>query len=113
MFIKIEAEVISQSKVGLANCPRSSVLDRKEPRCYVLLRAEDGSYTRKNEFCALMYGDNALHVFKPGQKVEVELSFHIIKKNARKHSQVVRVEKISLLEECKCDYLKVKYPWDD
>ena len=98
MTIKMTAEVISQTKAKLASCPRSSVLDRKEPRCYVLLRQEDGSYTRINKFCALMYGDNALLVFKPGQKVEVELSFHIIKKNARKFSQEVRIEKISLIK---------------
>ena len=103
MTIKMNAEVISQRKAWFASCPRSSVLDRKEPRCYILLRQEDGSYTRTNEFCALMYGDNALLVFKPGQKVEVELSFHINKKNARKFSQVVRVEKIS----------PIKARWED
>lgn len=108
----MNAEVISQTKAWLANCPQSSVLDRKEPRCYILLRQEDGSYTRKNEFCALLYGDNALLNFKAGQKVEAELSFHIIKKNARKCSQVVRVEKISLVEESKHDYLIEKAPWD-
>lgn len=99
MITTINAEVISQRKAWLANCPRSTVQDRKEPRCYILLRQEDGSYTRTNEFCALMYGDNALLVFKPGQKVEVKLSFHIIKKNARKFSQEVRVEKISPIKE--------------
>jgi len=103
MYIKMNAEVVSQTKAWLASCPGKTVKDRKEPRCYVLLRQEDGSYTRINEFCALMYGDNALLVFKPGQKVEVELSFHINKKNTRKFSQVVRVEKIS----------PIKARWED
>lgn len=109
MYIKMNAEVISQTKAWLASCPGKTVKDRKEPRCYVLLRQEDGSYTRINEFCALMYGDNALLVFKPGQKVEVELSFHINKKNTRKYCQVVRVEKISLVKPHWDDVLKM--PW--
>lgn len=109
MIFKTKAEVISQTKGWLASCPRSTVQDRKEPRCYVLLRQEDGSYTRKNEFRALMYGDNALLVFKPGQKVQVELSFHIIKRNARKYSQEVRVEKIALVKAIEDDDFDM--PW--
>ena len=109
MYIKTNAEVISQTKAWLASCPRSTVLDRNEPRCYVLLRQEDGSYTRINEFFALMYGDNALLVFKPGQKVQVELSFHIIKRNARKYSQEVRVEKIALVKAIEDDEFDM--PW--
>ena len=109
MYIKMNAEVISQTKAWLASCPGKTVKDRKESRCYVLLRQEDGSYTRKNEFWALMYGDNALLILKPGEKVQVELSFHIIKKNARKYCQVVRVEKISLVKPHWDDVLKM--PW--
>lgn len=98
--------VLSQSKVRLTACPDKTMQDRKEPMCYIRFRESGGDYTLKNEFWAKMYGDNALRVFKPGQKVEVELSFHV-HKNSHKCSQRVTVNKISLVQD------KKRYLWDD
>ena len=106
--------IISQSKVWLTTCPDKNGKDRKEPICYIHLKEVGGDYTLKNEFWAKMYGDNALLVFKPGQKVEVELSFHI-HKNSHKCSQRVTVNKISLVQDQKRNLWEdgFKAPWDD
>lgn len=100
--------VISQTKVWLASCPRSTGQDRKEPTCYIHLKRVGDVSSCRNEFWAKMTGDDALLIFKPGQEVEVELSFHV-KKNARKHFQRVCVEKISLVKASSDSDLV--FPW--
>lgn len=102
-------EVISTTKVKLTTCQDKTVQDRKEPVCYIHLKEVGGANKAKNEFWAKMYGDNALLIFKPGQKVNVNLTFHV-RKDSGKFSQVVTVEKISLVREIKD---VVKYPWDE
>lgn len=97
-------EDLNHSKVWLTGCPGKTVKDRKEPTGYIHLNEVGDVSSRKNKFCVLMYGGNALLVFKPRQKVE--LSFHISKRNARKYSHVVCEEKISLVEESKDGHLK-------
>lgn len=104
------SEVISQSKVRFTTCPNPTVKDRKEPMCYILLREQGGACTAKNEFWAKMYGDNALRLFKPGQKVEVELKFHV-HKNSHRYRQRVTVNKISLVKDIW--YHDIRMPWDD
>ncbi len=99
-------EVVNQKKTWLAFCPDRT--DRKVPMCYIRLKEVGGS----NEFWAKMTGDNALLVFKPGQKVEVELSFHI-HKNSRKISQRVTVNKISLVQNEKRNKSRIPLPWED
>ena len=100
------ATVINQTKVGLTACQDKNGQDRKEPNCYIRLKEVGGANTLKNEFWAKMNGDNALLVFKPWQKVEVELSFHI-HKNSHKCSQRVTVNKISLVQD------KIICPWEE
>ena len=41
--------------------------------CDILFEEKGDVFMRKNKFWAMMYGDNALLVFKPEQKVEVGL----------------------------------------
>ena len=98
-------EVKSQSTVWLTTCPSSTRSDRKQPNCYIHLKEVGGS----NEYWAKMYGENALLVFKPGQKVEVELSFHVYK-NSHKCRQRVEVKKISLVKDEWYKYERM--PWD-
>lgn len=73
MKLKTRTEVISQTKAWLASCSRSTVQGRKEPMCDILLEEKGDVFMRKNKFWARMYGGNALLVFKPEQKVEVEM----------------------------------------
>ena len=101
--------ILYQTKVRLTTCPDKKGQNRKEPTCYIRLKEVGGANTLKNEFWAKMYGDNALRVFKPDQKVEVELSFHV-HKNSHKCSQRVTVNKISLVQD---KGIKIRYPWDD
>lgn len=96
-------EVVNQKKAWLASCPDKT--DRKEPVCYIHLKEVGGS----NEYWAKMTGDNALLVFTPGQKVEVEFSFHI-HKNSRKFSQRIMVNNIS---PYRIWHQIEKMPWDD
>ena len=98
------AEVISQSKVGHTWCSDSTMENRKRPMCYIHLKEVGGS----NEYWAKMYGENALLVFKSGQKVEAELSFHVYK-NSRKRRQRVEVKKISLVKD---KWYDSRMPWD-
>lgn len=72
MYRRTISEVISQTKPWLASCSRSTVQGRKEPMCDILFEEKGDVFMRKNKFWA-MYGDNALLVFKPEQKVEVGL----------------------------------------
>jgi hypothetical protein len=101
------AEVISQSKVGHTWCSDSTMENRKRPMCYIYLKEVGGSCSLKNEFWAKICGIKAYHTFKPGQIVDVELSFHV-HKNSRKCSQRVYVNKISLVED---NYGIVKLSW--
>ena len=96
--------ILSQTKVRLTDCSDSTVQDRKEPVCYIHLKEVGGS----NEYWAKMYGENALLVFKSGQKVEAELSFHVYK-NSRKRRQRVEVKKISLVKD---KWYDSRMPWD-
>ena len=73
MKLKTRTEVISQTKAWLASCSRSTVQGRKESMCDILFEEKGDVFMRKNKFWAMMYGDNALLVFKPEQKVEVGL----------------------------------------
>ncbi len=108
-FMTNKMEVILQTKVRLRPSPDKTVQDKKEPVCYILLREQGGACTLKNEFWALMYGDNALRVFKPGQEVEVELSFSVHKNSHKRYLQRVVVEKISIIEW----YEKINFfPWE-
>ena len=104
--IKFEdLEVVKQTKLWLASCLDENGQARKEPRCYIHFK-KGRIWHPKNEFWALMCGENALRVFKPGQKVEAELSF-TVHKTSRRNTQRVLVNKISL----KPDIQRVNFPW--
>ena len=108
-YSEMRLRVIDQTKVRLTACTDPKGQDKKEPMCYIHLEEVGGANTLKNEFWAKMKGDNALLVFKPGQKVEVEFYFHVYK-NSRKRRQRVEVKKISLVRD---DWYKwEKMPWD-
>lgn len=105
-------EVLLQTKVWLTSYPDKTIQDRKQLECYIHLKEVGGDCKLKSDFWAKMYGDNALLVFKPGQKVTVDLSFHV-HKNSRKFSQRVTVNKISLVQDDKKRIRLVPFPWDD
>ena len=86
-------EVLEQSKVRFTASTDPRGQERKQPVCYIHLK-EMGGVKKSSEFWAKMEGDNALLVFKPGQKVRVKLSFHV-HKNSRKIFQRVTVDEIS------------------
>ena len=104
----MNAIVLAKSKVRHTWCSDSSNTNRKRPMCYIHLMEVGGNGTLKNEFWAKICGFSAYHDFKPGQKVEVELSFHVYK-NSHKCFQRVVVDKISHVE----DFSPLKLPWDD
>jgi hypothetical protein len=101
----MKLKVKKQTKVRLTACKNPKGQDKKEPECYILFGEKGGS----NEFWAKMIGENALLVFKPGQEVEVELSFHVYK-NSHKCRQRVEVKSISLVKD---DMFNTeRWPWD-
>jgi len=104
----MKAIVLSKSKVRYTWCSDSSNTNKKKAMCYIHLMEVGGNGTLKNEFWAKICGISACHTFKPGQKVEVELSFHVYK-NSHKCFQRVVVNKISLVE----DFSPLRFPWDD
>ena len=98
------AEVLKQTKVGFTSCSDRNGQSRKQPNCYIHLKEVGGN----NEFWAKMTGDNALLVLKPGERVEVDLSFQV-QKNSRKFSQKAVVNSISHVRSW--DKME-KMPWD-
>lgn len=98
-------EVISVSKGGFITW-RNEIngLESKTPACYIHLKEVGGD----NEFRAKMFGNHALQTFRPGQKVEVDLSFYVHKKS-RKFTQEVVVNSISHVRSWD---KKEKMPWD-
>lgn len=104
-----DLEVVKQEKVWFATCQEENGQVRREPRCYIHLNKKGRIWHPKNDFWALMRGWDALLEFKPGQRVEAELSFSI-HKSSRKNTQRVLVNKISLIPDIKRE---VVYPWDN
>ena len=104
----MKAIVLSKSKVRYTWCSDSSNTNKKKAMCYIHLREVGGNGTFKNEFWAKICGISACQTFKPGQKVEVELSFHVYR-NSHKSFQRVVVDKISHVE----DFSPLRLPWDD
>ena len=105
----MNAIVLAKSKVRYTWCSDSSNTNKKRPMCYIHLREVGGNGTFKNEFWAKICGISAYQTFKPGQKVEVELSFHV-HNNSHKCFQRVLVNKISFVEETR---KTIRFPWDD
>ena len=66
-------KIFKTTKAWLASCSRRKVKGRKEPMCDILLEEKGDVFMRKNMFWARMNGGNALQIFKPEQKVEVEM----------------------------------------
>jgi len=99
-MIKKKYKVVNQTNGKIISYldPDDSSYDFRDSLCYIHLREQDGD----NEYWAVMTGELALELYRPGEIVEAELSFCVCKSNrSHRYYQDVVVNEICHVKDKK------------